>query len=61
MGLVIVDDAPLGSEANYGGMVAAPVFSRIGAKAVRYLDIQPDTALAMEQSGDSQTPSAKIR
>jgi cell division protein FtsI/penicillin-binding protein 2 len=61
MGLVIVDDAPLGSEANYGGMVAAPVFSRIGAKAARYLDIQPDTALAMEQSGDSQSPPAKIR
>jgi len=50
MGLVIVDDAPLGASANYGGMVAAPVFSRIGGKAARYLDMQPDSSLTMAQS-----------
>ena len=52
-GLVIVNDAKLGSEANYGGLVAAPVFSRIGGKAARYLDMQPSKALAMDQTGDS--------
>ncbi len=62
-GLVIVNDAKLGSEANYGGLVAAPVFSRIGGKAARYLDLQPSSALALAQtanSGNSQA-AAKIR
>jgi cell division protein FtsI (penicillin-binding protein 3)/stage V sporulation protein D (sporulation-specific penicillin-binding protein) len=61
MGLVIVDDAPLGSEANYGGMVAAPVFSRIGGKAACYLDMQPDPALTMAQTGGAGTSPAGIR
>lgn len=39
MGLVIVDDAQIGSSANYGGLVAAPVFSKIGGRAARYLDL----------------------
>ncbi len=39
MGLVIVDDAQIGSAANYGGLVAAPVFSKIGGRAARYLDL----------------------
>jgi hypothetical protein len=60
---VIVNDAKVGSEANYGGLVAAPVFSRIGGKAARYLDIQPEAAIAMAQSGNADTASstAKIR
>ena len=61
MGLVIVDDARLGAEANYGGLVAAPVFSRIGGKAARYLDLQPESALAMAQSGNAGSGSARIR
>ena len=61
MGLVIVDDAKLGAEANYGGLVAAPVFSRIGGKAARYLDLQPESALAMAQSGNAGSSSARIR
>jgi stage V sporulation protein D (sporulation-specific penicillin-binding protein) len=40
--IVIVDDAALGDSANYGGLVAAPVFSRIGSKAARYLDMEPE-------------------
>ena len=61
MGLVIVDDARLGAEANYGGLVAAPVFSRIAGKAARYLDLQPESALAMAQSGNAGLTSARIR
>jgi len=61
MGLVIVDDARLGAEANYGGLVAAPVFSRIAGKAARYLDLQPESALAMAQSGNAGSTSARIR
>ena len=41
IGLVIVDDAKIGSAANYGGLVAAPVFSKIGGRAARYLDLTP--------------------
>jgi hypothetical protein len=39
MGLVIVDDASIGASANYGGLVAAPVFSKICGRAARYLDL----------------------
>jgi len=48
MGLVIVDDASISASANYGGLVAAPVFSRIGAKAARYLDLQPSTSVVAQ-------------
>jgi len=61
MGLVIVDDAKLGSEANYGGLVAAPVFARIGGKAARYLDLQPKSDLAMAQSGNAGSTPVRIR
>ncbi|MBA2270737.1 MAG: penicillin-binding protein 2 [Verrucomicrobiota bacterium] len=39
--LVVVDDAKTGSELNYGGTVAAPIFARIAEKAARYLDLEP--------------------
>jgi cell division protein FtsI/penicillin-binding protein 2 len=61
MGLVIVDDARVGSEANYGGLVAAPVFSRIGGKAARYLDLPPESALVMAQSGNALNTSATAK
>ena len=41
VGLVVLDDAKTGSELNYGGTVAAPIFSRIAEKAARYLDLEP--------------------
>ena len=37
--LVVVDDAHVASSANYGGLVAAPVFSKIGEASARYLDL----------------------
>ena len=40
-GLVLIDDAHTGSIPNYGGTVAAPVFSRIAARAMRYLNKTP--------------------
>ena len=39
--LIIVDDAKLTSGLNYGGLVAAPIFSRVAEKAARYLDLVP--------------------
>jgi cell division protein FtsI (penicillin-binding protein 3)/stage V sporulation protein D (sporulation-specific penicillin-binding protein) len=42
-GLVLIDEAHTGSIPNYGGTVAAPVFSRIAARAMRYLNKTPST------------------
>lgn len=39
--LVMVDEAQVSNDKNYGGLVAAPVFSRIGEKAARYLGLVP--------------------
>jgi cell division protein FtsI (penicillin-binding protein 3)/stage V sporulation protein D (sporulation-specific penicillin-binding protein) len=41
VGLVLIDEAQVPHDKNYGGMVAAPVFSRIGEKAARYLGLVP--------------------
>jgi cell division protein FtsI/penicillin-binding protein 2 len=60
VGLVIVDDAKIGSQANYGGLIAAPVFSKIGTRAARYLDIQPEVSGAMAQAS-SATPQSIVR
>ena len=60
MGLVIVDDAQIGSSANSGGLVAAPVFSKIGAKAARYLDLPAEEGKVMAQSGTAGDSTAAI-
>ena len=40
--LVVLDDAHTKNPAlNYGGTVAAPIFSRVAEKAARYLDLEP--------------------
>jgi cell division protein FtsI/penicillin-binding protein 2 len=42
VGLVVLDDAHTKTaEENYGGRVAGPIFSRVAAKAARYLDLEP--------------------
>jgi len=41
VGLVIFDEAHAKPGENYGGLVAAPVFSRIGERAARYLGLKP--------------------
>lgn len=41
VGLVVVDDATVSNGLNYGGLVAAPIFSRIGEKVARHLDLVP--------------------
>lgn len=39
--LVLIDDAKAPREKNVGGLVAAPVFSRIGERAAAYLGLKP--------------------
>lgn len=41
VGLVMIDEPKTGPEQYYGGLVAAPVFSRIAEKAARYLNLEP--------------------
>jgi len=53
MGIVIVDDAKLGETANYGGSVAGPVFSKIGVKIARYLDMDPEPGESLSKQGSS--------
>jgi cell division protein FtsI (penicillin-binding protein 3)/stage V sporulation protein D (sporulation-specific penicillin-binding protein) len=43
--LIMLDDAVTKPDENYGGQVAAPVFSRIGEKAARYLNLEPQPDL----------------
>jgi cell division protein FtsI/penicillin-binding protein 2 len=56
MGLVIVDDASIGASANYGGLVAAPVFSKIGGRAARYLDLAPSGTTVAQSSLSPEKP-----
>jgi cell division protein FtsI/penicillin-binding protein 2 len=39
--LILIDDAKVSSGLNYGGLVAAPIFSRVAEKVARYLDLVP--------------------
>jgi cell division protein FtsI/penicillin-binding protein 2 len=59
--LVMLDDAKVASNLNYGGLVAAPIFSRIGERAARYLDLmpvlraEPAAPLAMQDQKQERT------
>lgn len=41
VGLILVDDATNLTTRNYGGLVAAPIFSRVAERTARYLDLIP--------------------
>ena len=43
VGIVLVDDARTPGANNYGGTVAAPIFSRIGEAMARHLELVPET------------------
>ncbi len=43
--LVLFDDAKVPSNQNYGGILAAPVFSRIAEKTARYWNLPPNPEL----------------
>jgi len=55
-----VDDAKLGETANYGGSVAGPVFAKIGEKAARHLDMDPEPADSVSKK-DSSTSAVSVR
>ena len=39
--LILIDDAKVASNLNYGGLVAAPIFSRVGERVARHMDLVP--------------------
>lgn len=56
VGIVMIDDASIPSNLNYGGLVAAPIFSRIAERAARHLDLQPVMrAEAVIQAANTKT------
>jgi cell division protein FtsI/penicillin-binding protein 2 len=42
--LVMLDDARVSSEMNYGGTICAPVFRQIAEKTARYMNLEPDSS-----------------
>lgn len=58
--LVMVDDAKVASGLNYGGLVAAPIFSRIAERAALHLDLVPTLpAIALQPDPISAKLAAK--
>ncbi len=49
--LVLLDDPVPGSTPNYGGYIAAPVFSKIATRAARYLNLTPNPEVMKLGSG----------
>jgi len=58
--LIMVNDPKVPSNLNYGGLVSAPIFSRVAEKAARYLDLAPSPDLmitrpvALQQSEEDR-------
>jgi cell division protein FtsI (penicillin-binding protein 3)/stage V sporulation protein D (sporulation-specific penicillin-binding protein) len=64
VGLVMLDEPTAKEDEYYGGVVAAPIFSRIGARAARYLNLEPQPeppagSLALSQNNPPR--SSKLR
>jgi len=58
VGLVVVDDARV-TCGNYGGIITAPIFSKIGEASARYLDLLP--ALSLTPASKEISPTASSR
>ncbi|HEX8373051.1 MAG TPA: penicillin-binding protein 2 [Chthoniobacterales bacterium] len=49
---VLLDDANTVPNGNYGGLVAAPIFSKVAQRVARLLDLHPDPALLAAAKDD---------
>lgn len=56
--LVLFDEAQTKPGENYGGLVAAPVFARIGEKAARYLGLKPKLEVPETTTTVASLPTA---
>ncbi|MEO8205862.1 MAG: penicillin-binding protein 2 [Chthoniobacterales bacterium] len=54
--IVLVDNASVPSNLNYGGLVAAPIFSRIAEKSARYMDLVPSPKMLPVAHADTAAP-----
>jgi len=54
--LVMIDDAQVGPDMNYGGQVAAPVFRQIAEKTANYMNLVPDPNLIITQNQATAPP-----
>lgn len=59
--LVLIDEARVDHEDNYGGKVAAPVFSRIATKAAHYLNLQPTEPIPLPGKGGKSEGTSDVR
>ena len=59
VGLVVIDDARISSNQNFGGLIAAPIFSKIAEASMRYLDMIPTEALAPATKEKSSSSDKK--
>ena len=46
--LLVVADEPTRGGSRYGGIVAAPVFSRVAERTLRYLQVAPNLSATAE-------------
>jgi cell division protein FtsI (penicillin-binding protein 3)/stage V sporulation protein D (sporulation-specific penicillin-binding protein) len=60
VGLVLLDEAQTKHGENYGGLVAAPVFARIGERGARYLGLKP-TKIEEPDGTSVAIDSSKLR
>lgn len=58
--LVLLDEAQTKPGLNYGGLVAAPIFSRVGERAARYLGLKP-TKIEMPEGATVSLDPARMR
>ena len=53
VGIVMLDNATTKQGENYGGLVAAPIFSAIAGQAMRYLNIEPTVPITNTPSTET--------
>ena len=53
VGMVMLDNATTRQGENYGGLVAAPIFSSIAGKAMRYLGIDPTEPIDLPRAEEA--------
>ena len=51
VGMVMLDNAVTAPGMNYGGLVAAPIFSSIAEQAMRHLNIDPPLPIVQNGAG----------
>jgi cell division protein FtsI/penicillin-binding protein 2 len=61
--LILIDDATKVHGANYGGVLAAPVFARVGERAARYLNLVPsmraEAVLPLVMNNPQENPTGE--